>query len=98
MAEPPAVSRRAARLWPAMLALEQVTDAVTSTAVHSDQSGRWTSERDVGQLTAALRSLASRARAGRVPDPPDLPDRADVSPAAEAIREVQRALAGERGS
>jgi uncharacterized membrane protein YccC len=98
MAEPPAVSRRAARLWPAMLALEQVTDAVTSTAVHSDQSGQWPSESDVGQLTAALRSLASGARAGRVPDPPDLPDSADARPVADAIREVQRALAGERGS
>jgi uncharacterized membrane protein YccC len=98
MAEPPAVSRRAARLWPAMLALEQVTDAVTSTAVHSDQSGQWPAERDVGQLTAALRGLAGSARVSRVPDPPDLPGRADVGPVAEAIREVQRALAGERGS
>jgi uncharacterized membrane protein YccC len=98
MAEPPAVSRRAARLWPAMLALEQVTDAVTSTAVHSDQSGQWPSERDVGQLTAALRSLASGARAGRVPDPPDLPGSPGVRPVAVAIREVQRALAGERSS
>ncbi len=98
MSEPPAVSRRAARLWPAMLALEQVTDAVTSTAVHSDQSGQWPSESDVGQLTAALHSLASGARAGRVPDPPDLPDSPGVYPVAEAIREVQRALAGQRGS
>jgi hypothetical protein len=98
MAEPPAVSRRAARLWPAMLALEQVTDAVTSTAVHSDQSGQWPDERDTRQLTAALRSLASSARAGRVPDPPDLPDSADIRPVAVAIRGVQRALAGERSA
>lgn len=96
MAEPPAVSRRAARLRPAMLALEQVTDAVTSTAVHSDQSGQRPSGRDIGQLTAALRCLASSARAGRAPDPPDLPDSAGVH--AEASREVRRALAGERSS
>jgi hypothetical protein len=81
-----------------MLALEQVTDAVTSTAVRSGQSGRWPPGRDVGQLTAALHSLASAARAGRVPDPPDLPDSPGVYPVAEAIREVQRALAGQRSS
>ena len=98
MAEPPSVSRRAARLWPATLALEQVTDAVTSTAVHGDQSGQRLSEADIGQLTVALRGLASDARAGRVPGPPDLPGSAGARPVAGAIREVQRALAGERSS
>jgi len=98
MAEPPAVSRPAARLWPAMLALEQVTDAVTSVAVHGDRSGQRPSAGDIGRLTAALRGLASGARSGWVPGPPDLPDSPDIRLVAGAVREVQRALAGERGS
>ncbi len=40
MAEPPSVSRRAARLWPAVAALEQVTDTVTATAVRGDVTGQ----------------------------------------------------------
>ncbi len=40
MAEPPSVSRRAARLWPALAALEQVTDTVTATAVRADATGQ----------------------------------------------------------
>jgi hypothetical protein len=97
MAEPPAVSRRAARLWPALLALEQVIDAVTSAAVYGDVTGRRPADEDIRQLAGALRGLAASARDGRVPPPP-LPDSAEAHPVAEAIRGVQQALATSRNA
>jgi uncharacterized membrane protein YccC len=97
LAEPPAVSRRTARLWPAMLALEQVTDAVTSAAVQGDMTGQRPPERAARPLAAALRGLAGSARAGQRPPPLDLPDDPGTRPVAQAIADVQRALAGEDG-
>jgi uncharacterized membrane protein YccC len=98
MAEPPSVSRRAARLWPALLALEQVTDAVTAAAVHADVEGRRPPEEEVGQLAAALRAIAAQVRDGRTPPPPALPDTGDVRQVADAIRDVQRSLASDRAA
>ena len=40
MSEPPSVSRRAVRLWPALAAVEQLTDTVTAAAVRADVTGR----------------------------------------------------------
>jgi hypothetical protein len=104
MAEPPSVSRRAARLWPALIALEQVTDAVTAAAVHADVEGRWPPEEEAGQLAAALRDMAAHVRDGRTPPPPSLPDqpaapdRDDPRQVAGAVRDVQRALASDRAA
>ena len=67
MAEPPSVSRRAVRLWPALAAVEQVTDTVTATAVRADVTGRRPDPRDVAQLAPALRALAHSVRDGRSP-------------------------------
>ncbi len=39
MAEPPSVSRRAARLWPALIGLEHVMDTVIATSVHAEEAG-----------------------------------------------------------
>jgi hypothetical protein len=93
MAEPPAVSRGAARWWPALIGLEQVMDAVTATAVHSDLAGSRPSTDSVEQLTAALKEIADAVRAGRRPRDLPLPDEEAVRPVADAVRDVQRALA-----
>jgi hypothetical protein len=95
MAEPPSVSRRAARLWPALNALEQVTDTVTATAVRADATGQHPDPGDVGQLATALRELARSVRGGQLPG--DLPrvDSDDVRPLASRIGDVRRALTGE---
>ena len=94
MAEPPSVSGRAARLWPALAALEQVTDAVTATAVRGDVTGQRPGPGEVAQLAAAPRSLARGIRDGRLPDDLPLPDDADVRPVADRIADVRRALTG----
>ena len=98
MAEPPSVSGRLARLWPALSALEQVTDTVTATAVHADVTGRRPDPREVTQLADALRSLARGIRDGQLPEDLPLPERADVCELADRIAEVRRALTGEHAA
>ena len=98
MAEPPSVSRRAVRLWPALAALEQVTDTVTATAVRADAAGQRPSPRDVGQLAAALRELARGVRNGQLPAEPPLPGSDDVRLLADRIGDVWRALTSERAA
>jgi hypothetical protein len=39
MSEPPSISRRATAWWPAVIALEQVMDAITATG-HRSRRGR----------------------------------------------------------
>ncbi|MGO9218100.1 MAG: hypothetical protein ACLP5E_10095 [Streptosporangiaceae bacterium] len=55
MAEPPSVSRRAALLWPAPGALEQLTDTVTATEVRAGVTGRRPDPRDVADRIADVR-------------------------------------------
>jgi len=98
MAEPPSVSGRAARLWPALAALEQVTDAVTATAVRGDMTGQRPDPGEVAQLAGAARSLARGIRDGRLPDDLPLPDDADVRPVADRIADVRRALTGDQAA
>jgi uncharacterized membrane protein YccC len=95
MAEPPSVSARAARLWPVLTALEQLTDSVTATAVRADVTGRRPGPEDVAQLAGALRGLARGIRDGRLPEDLPLPDREDVGQVAGRIADVRRALTGE---
>ena len=95
MAEPPSVSRRAGRLWPAVAALEQVTDTVTATAVRADVTGRRPAARDVGQLATALSALARSVREGQLPADQPLPDHDEVRELAGRIADLRRAIAGE---
>ena len=98
MAEPPSVSRRAVRLWPALVALEQLTDTVTATAVRADATGQPLDPRDVGQLATALRELARSVRNGQLPGEPRLPDSEDARLLAGRVGDVGRALTGERAA
>jgi uncharacterized membrane protein YccC len=96
MAEPPSVSRRAARLWPALIGLEHVMDTVIATSVHAEQEGWRPPDADRQQLVAALHAMAQSIRAGQPPAAKPLPQREELRPVAGAIRDVQRLLAGDR--
>jgi uncharacterized membrane protein YccC len=79
MSEPPAVSRRAAAWWPAMVALEEVMDVVTSTAVAIGQGAPVPSAASVHALSGTLRAVADAIEthtpprlAGPLPADPDL--------------------------
>lgn len=100
LAEPPAVSRRAARLWPALIALESVMDTVTASAVRMDRGASPPAADEVAQVTAAL-TAASHAVTAGVPLPAlPLPESGStaIRPAAGAVAEVQRALAAGLGA
>jgi uncharacterized membrane protein YccC len=98
MAEPPSVSRRAARLWPALIGLEHVMDTVIATSVEAEQEGWHPSAADREQLVTALSAMADSIRAGRPPAAKPLPHREELQPVASAIRDVQRLLAGDRAA
>jgi uncharacterized membrane protein YccC len=66
LAEPPAISSVAARWWPAVVALERVTDAVTGVVV-GIKTGRGRPGRDgVAHVVAALEALATGLEEGKV--------------------------------
>ncbi|ANI21731.1 hypothetical protein AB870_00445 [Pandoraea faecigallinarum] len=59
LSEPPLVSRRAARWWPALVALERVADAVTDTVPHGDDHNA-----PVHPAAAILTHMAAALRHG----------------------------------
>jgi len=73
LAEPPPISTAAAAWWPEIVALERVTDAVTSTAIHAAQSRLRANQDAVGTLHDALTDLADAVRADRPPESIELP-------------------------
>jgi uncharacterized membrane protein YccC len=110
MAEPPAVSRRAAAWWPAVVALEDVMDAVTATAVTAADGSPPAEPGPARQLAAELDRLADAIRSGgrpprAVPVTDDQAHRepgsgepggtpAGLRPVAEAIGRVRDLLTG----
>ena len=96
MAEPPSVSRRAARLWPALAALEQVTDTVTAAAVRADVTGRVRTPATSAQLARPCAPWPAASGTDGSPEDLPLPDSADVRQLADRIGDVRRALTGDR--
>jgi hypothetical protein len=94
MAEPPSISRRATAWWPAVVALEQVMDAVTLTALMVSRGGARVSPSGVRMLSAALRAVSAAASTGTAPAVAELPDDEALRPVTEAVR----ALLGVLGS
>jgi len=87
MSEPTSVSRRATAWWPAVVALEEVTDAVTATVVAMGQDGSVPDASSVHALTGMLRTVADAIETStqpRVLDP--LP----ADPALEAVTAAVR--------
>jgi uncharacterized membrane protein YccC len=93
MSEPPSISRRAAAWWPAVVALEQVMDAVTATAT-AVSHGVTVPEPGVRQLAAALREVSEAAATGKGVDAPqELPEDGTLEPVTEAVRALLGVLA-----
>ncbi len=93
LAEPPPISTAAASWWPQIVALERVTDAVTSTAIRAAQSGVWPAKEDVARLRMALAGLADAIRSGRGPDGVELPDDGLLGTVADEIVAARAVLA-----
>jgi uncharacterized membrane protein YccC len=90
MSEPSPVSRRASVLWPAVVALEELIDAVTATAVAISRGAPAPDPEAVHQLTGQLRAIAEAMDAGLVLPPTTRPLPADeaLEPVTAAVRSV----------
>jgi len=93
MSEPAAASRQAAAWWPALVALEEVIDAVTAAAVAIRHGEAAPDAEAVHRLTAALDSIADAVKAGRPPRPTELPSDPSLKPVTDAVRAVLAILA-----
>jgi len=97
MSEPPSISRRATAWWPAVIALEQVMDAITATALAVSR-GAEVPLSGVRQLGAALQAVSEAAATGSaLTAAPELPDDQTLRPVSEAVRALLGVLGtGER--
>jgi uncharacterized membrane protein YccC len=89
MSEPTAVSRRAAAWWPAVVALEEVTDAVTATAVAIGQGAPVPAAASVHALTGTLRAVADAIEAET---PPRMDSPLPTDPELEAVTASVRSV------
>lgn len=87
--EPRRISHQAIAWWPALVALEQVMDAVTSTAVAVEHGAPAPQADAVGQITGALDQIAGAVRASRRPPAGvELPTGEALAPITDAVRSV----------
>jgi uncharacterized membrane protein YccC len=93
LSEPRAISRPAAAWWPAIAGLEEVMDAVTTTAVAISRGAPAPSPGSVRQLTAILRGIADAMTAGVAPArPSEFPADPELQPVVDAVRSVLAVL------
>jgi len=98
MSEPPSISRRATAWWPAVIALEQVMDAITATALAVSRGAR-VSPAGVQQLCDALRAVGEAAATGSaLAEAPQLPDDETLGPVTDAVRALLGCSAPGSGS
>lgn len=74
MSEPPPVSTRASAWWPAIVALERLTDATTAAALRTEHGGTAVTESGATQAIDAMRELVTSTRWQRRPQEMPLPD------------------------
>ena len=97
MSEPGPVGRQVTAWWPAVVALEEVVDAVAATGVAIERGAPSPSPEAVGQLSAALGGVADmiEQRSDR-PAALGLPADVPLMPVTDAVRSVLTAVASEK--
>jgi uncharacterized membrane protein YccC len=94
MSEPATASRRASAWWPAVVGLEEVTDAVTATAVAIAGGAPAPSPEAVRQLSTTLGAVANGVDRGCPPTAAgNLPDDPALGVVTDAVRSVLTVLA-----
>ncbi|MEU6645149.1 FUSC family protein [Saccharomonospora sp. NPDC046836] len=92
--EPSPAGRQAAAWWPAIVALEQVTDAVTAVVVTIENGAAPPAEADAQLLTCALGELAAAVREQRDLEDADLPESAELAGVADQLENAFDAVRG----
>ena len=96
MSEPTGISRRAAAWWPALVALEEVVDAITAASVATRHGARNPDRTAVRQLISAVDAIADALRTDTPPRPAELPADPALAPVTDAVRAVLAILTGSR--
>lgn len=94
LAEPPPVSTRAAAWWPAIVALERLTDAVTAVVVHAEQGGPMPSAHGVDLVIDAMEELRTAAREQRPPRRRPLPEEEPLKGIVAELQSARGVLSG----
>lgn len=92
--EPSPAGRQAAAWWPAIVALEQVTDAVTAVVVTIEHGAEPPAESDVRLITGALGELADAVRSQREPADVELPDTEQLAGVTDQLENAFGAVCG----
>jgi uncharacterized membrane protein YccC len=93
LAEPPPASTAAAAWWPEIVALERVTDAVTSAAIRAAQSHSPVDQDAVVGLHRAVTDLAASIRTGRALGPVELPPDGPLQAVGDEVAAARAVLA-----
>jgi hypothetical protein len=88
LSEPEWVSRRASAWWPTIVGLEEVLDAVTTTAFAISRGAPRPAPKSVYQIAGTLRAVADAAEAGITPTVRPLPPDPELQPVTDAVRSV----------
>jgi uncharacterized membrane protein YccC len=88
MSEPARISRRATAWWPAVVALEEMLDAVSTMHLAIAAGAPPPDPKAVHELTGTLRGVADAIEAGLPPQGRPLPADADLRPVTDAARSV----------
>lgn len=89
MSEPVSVRRRASALWPAVVGLEEIMDAVTATSVSIRRGATAPSPEAVRELAQVLRAVADAVDDGlRVQAPSELPGDEALKPVTSTVKSI----------
>lgn len=92
--EPSAAGRQVTAWWPAIVGLEQVTDAVTELIVSARHGGQLPHQGDISTILDALDELADAVRTGRTPGRIGLPEDGLLAPLADRLNTVLDTIRG----
>jgi len=92
LSEPPPISTRAAAWWPAIVALERLTDSVTATVVHAQHGGPAPSRDGADLVIAAMEDIPAAVREQRPPEDRPLPDEEPLAGMVAELKVVRGVL------
>ena len=94
LAEPPPTSTRASAWWPAIVALERVTDAIAAVATSVALGGLPPADEAVRPVVAAMDELSAALREGRSPAELSLPNMDQLAGIVDELQAAQAVFAG----
>jgi hypothetical protein len=92
MSEPRQISRRATAWWPALVGLEELLDAITTTNLAIDHGAPRPAPKSVNEICGTLKAVADSMEAGLTPKLRPLPADPELQPVTDAARSVLAVL------